>query len=182
MTFEEMFQQAKSALTKASAAKVTEHIAVQFNVTGEGEGIFYAEINNGLLAVEPYDYRDNDAILTADSAALLAALKNADTAKLNLEGNGEKIDAFRSVLATLPAPKKAEAKPVAKAAAPKKTEAKAAAPKAAAVKPAAAVTSAPKAEAKPAVKAAEAPKAVTGKTTATGKTTTTGKKNCGRKK
>lgn len=165
MTFEEMFQQAKSALTKASAAKVTEHIAVQFNVTGEGEGIFYAEINDGVLAVEPYDYWDNDVVLTADSAVLLTALKNADTAKLNLEGNGEKIDAFRSVLATLPAPKKAETKT-------------AAAPKTATVKP----TAAPKAEAKPAAKAAaEAPKATT-KTTTTGKTATTGKRNCGRKK
>lgn len=173
MTFEEMFQQAKSALTQASAAKVTEHVAVQFNVTGEGEGVFYAEIAEGTLAVEPYDYKDNDAVLTADSAALLTALKNADTEKLSLEGNSEKIAAFRSVLATLPAPKKAEAKPAAKAAAPKKAETKTAAPKAATVKPAAAA--AKKAEAKPAAKTvAEAPKAAA-------KTTTTGKKNCGRK-
>lgn len=161
MTFEEMFQQAKSALTQASAAKVTEHVAVQFNVTGEGEGIFYAEIAEGTLAVEPYDYKDNDAVLTADSAALLTALKNADTEKLSLEGNSEKIAVFRSVLATLPAPKKTESKPAAKTAAPKKAETKTAAPKAATVKPAAKTV-------------AEAPKTAA-------KTTTTGKKTCGRK-
>lgn len=173
MTFEEMFQQAKNALTQASAAKVTEHIAVQFNVTGEGEGIFYAELNDGVLAVEPYDYKDNDAVLTADSAALLTALKEADTAKLSLEGNSEKIAAFRSVLATLPTPKKA--------AAPKKAETKTtAAPKAAAVKPAAA-TAAPKAEAKPAVKTAAEVTKTAAKTTTTAKTTTASKKNCGRK-
>lgn len=174
MTFEEMFQQAKNALIQASAAKVTEHIAVQFNVTGEGEGIFYAELNDGVLAVEPYDYKDNDAVLTADSAALLTALKEADTAKLSLKGNSEKIAAFRSVLATLPAPKKATA--------PKKAETKTtAAPKAAAVKPAAAATAAPKAEAKPAVKTAAEVTKTAAKTTTTAKTTTASKKNCSRK-
>lgn len=166
MTFEEMFQQAKASLAKASVDKTTAHIAVQVNVTGEGSGIFYAKAADGVLAVEPYDYVDNDAILTADSQELLDALKNADTAKLTLEGNAEKIAAFRAILATLPAPKKTVSKttkptPAKKAetketAAPKpasvtkaktvskSTEAskKADSPKAAAVKPAAATAAA----------------------------------------
>ena len=36
----------------------------QFNVTGEAEGIFYAEVKEGKLYVEPYEYYDRDAIFT----------------------------------------------------------------------------------------------------------------------
>lgn len=116
MTFEEMFQQAKTALSKASAKDVTEHIAVQVNVSGEGSGIFYVEASNGVLAIEPYTYFDNDATMTVDSAELLTALKTPETASaLPLEGCAEKTAVFRSILSTIPVPKKEPAAPVKKA-------------------------------------------------------------------
>lgn len=106
MTFEEMFQSAKEVLQKAVVADENAAVAVQVNVTGDGAGIFYIKASNGVLEVEPYDYIDNDAVLTADSAALLTALTKADTASLTFEGNEEKIAAMCTILATIPAPKR----------------------------------------------------------------------------
>lgn len=109
MTFQEMFENAKKALLKAKKIDAAEHIAVQVNVTGEGSGIFYVEAADGKLNVEPYTYDDKDAVMTADSAELLNALKTADTAALQIEGNEEKIAAFRLILESLPKPRKTAA-------------------------------------------------------------------------
>ena len=99
------------------------------------------------LTIEPFDYKDHDVLVSADSAALLDALRTAETAALDLAGEWEKIAAFRRVLATLPAPE--EKKP---AAAPK---AEAAAPAAAEKKPAATVVEKKPEAVKPAAEAAE---------------------------
>lgn len=169
MTFQEMFDRAKAALTKASAADSAVFVAAQVNVTGEGSGIFYVKAADGVLEVEPYDYLDHNVLLTADSAELLAALEAAKAAELAMEGDAESVAAFQAILGTLPAPaakeapKKAAAKPAApaKAAAPAKTEAKAPAAKPAAEK--AAPKAAAVAESAPAAKAeaekTESPKA-----------------------
>lgn len=72
MTYHELVKKVQTALAKADASKVEEHIAVQVNVTGEAEGAFYMEISGGVLYVAPYDYNDRDALLTADGADVLA--------------------------------------------------------------------------------------------------------------
>ena len=157
MTFDEMFAQAKALLENASAKDTDTAVSVQFDVSGDGCGAFYAVVSadSDKLTIEPFDYKDHDVLVSADSAALLDALRTAETAALELAGEWEKIVAFRSVLDTLPKPKK-EAAPKAKAPAAKKAPAKPAAKKAEAPKTAATVK---KTEpVKEAVKA-EAPKA-----------------------
>lgn len=158
MTFDEMFAQAKALLENASAKDTDTAVSVQFDVSGDGCGAFYAvaSADSDKLTIEPFDYKDHDVLVSADSAALLDALRTAETAALELAGEWEKIVAFRGVLDTLPKPKKAAA-PKAKAPAAKKAPAKPAAkkaeaPKTAAKKPAAATAK------KETVKA-EAPKA-----------------------
>ena len=47
----------------ADASEVRGHLAVQFYVTGEGEGAFYIEITDGNVEVMPYEYYDRDAII-----------------------------------------------------------------------------------------------------------------------
>ena len=155
MTFDEMFAQANALLENASAKDTDTTVSVQFDVSGDGCGAFYAVVSadSDELTIEPFDYKDHDVLVSADSAALLDALRTAETAALDLAGEWEKIAAFRRVLATLPAPeeKKPAAAPKAEAAAPAAAEKKpAAAPaaKTAAVKPAAKAT-----VAKPAVSA-----------------------------
>ena len=73
------------------------HLAFQFNIVGEAEGIFYAEVKEGKLYVEPYEYFDRDAmfICSAENLRKIADGKmdpvNAFfTGKLKVEGNIEK--------------------------------------------------------------------------------------------
>ena len=56
MTYAELFSKVKGMLVDADVSHVQEHLAYQFNITGEGEGIFYAEVKDGKLYVEPYEY------------------------------------------------------------------------------------------------------------------------------
>lgn len=159
MTFEEMFAQAKTMLENASAKNADTAVAVQFDVSGEGCGAFYAVVSadSDKLTIEPYDYKGHDVLVSADAAELLDALRSAETDALTVEGDWDKVAVFREVLATLPTPKKAAA-PKAKAPA-KKTVAKAApkkaeAPKTAAAKKAEPAKTEPKAAAPKAAPAA----------------------------
>jgi putative sterol carrier protein len=94
MTYQEIVAKAKEMYEGVDASSITEHIAYQFNVTGEGEGAFYMEINEGKIKVEPYDYVDRDALITT-SAENLLAIANAGldpvqaylTGKIKVEGN-----------------------------------------------------------------------------------------------
>ena len=159
MTFEEMFAQAKTMLENASAKNADTAVAVQFDVSGEGCGAFYAVVSadSDKLTIEPYDYKGHDVLVSADAAELLDALRSAETDALTVEGDWDKVAVFREVLAPLPTPKKAAA-PKAKAPA-KKTAAKAApkmaeAPKTAAAKKAEPAKTEPKAAAPKAAPAA----------------------------
>ena len=83
---------------KADVSGIGEHLAFQFDITGEGQGTFYAEVKEGKLYVEPYEYYDRDAIFicSADTLLKLAARKIGflifafTTGKLKVEGSLEK--------------------------------------------------------------------------------------------
>ena len=51
-------------------------IAIQFNILGEGNGIFYVENKNSKLSVEPYNYFDNDAVVEATFETLMLVFTN----------------------------------------------------------------------------------------------------------
>lgn len=72
MTYEEIVAKAKEEFGSADVSNYEGHLALQVNITGEGEGIFYAEILDGKLFIEPFDYKDNDAVLTADGNDILS--------------------------------------------------------------------------------------------------------------
>ena len=42
MTYADMFSKVKGMLMDADVSDIHEHLAYQFNITGEAEGIFYA--------------------------------------------------------------------------------------------------------------------------------------------
>ncbi|MBQ5675222.1 MAG: SCP2 sterol-binding domain-containing protein [Lachnospiraceae bacterium] len=65
MTYEELVEKVNQAYENADATGIKEHVAVQFNVYGEGEGAFYVEVIDGKVAVAPYEYYDHDAIVIA---------------------------------------------------------------------------------------------------------------------
>lgn len=97
MTYAEVFSEIKGKFMEADISDITEHLAYQFNITGEGEGIFYVEAKEGKLYVEPYEYFDRDAMFTCDADTLMKiASKQLDPIiavtlqKLKVEGNIDK--------------------------------------------------------------------------------------------
>ena len=98
MTYEEIFSNVREAFENEDARNIFEHIAIQVNVTGEGEGIFYIEAAQRAITVEPYDYYDRDAIVTLSSDTVLALAKGkikykeaADQGLLKIDGDIEKV-------------------------------------------------------------------------------------------
>lgn len=97
MTYAEFFSKIRGEFLGADVSDITEHLAYQFQITGEAEGIFYVEVKDGQLHVEPYEYFDRDVIFTGSADTLM---KIADgkmdpvlaftLQKLKVEGNMEK--------------------------------------------------------------------------------------------
>lgn len=77
MTYADMFSKVKGMMMEADVSTVNEHLAYQFNVTGEAEGIFYAEVKEGKLYVEPYEYYDRDAILLVRQRHYLRSMRES---------------------------------------------------------------------------------------------------------
>ena len=146
MTYEELVAKAKESYGKADASAINEHVAIQFNVTGEAEGAFYLEIADGKVAVEPYEYYDRDVIVTTDAETLIKMAEGKLgmeaaylTGKIKADGNLGKGLLLKELVAKkatkkAPAKKAAEKAPAEKKVAPKKAEAKPAAKKAPAKK------------------------------------------------
>ena len=122
----DIVKKVQTALAKADATKVEEHIAIQVNVTGDAEGAFYMEISGGVLYVAAYDYNDRDALLTADGADVLAvaqgkiSLQEAiSSGKIAHEGDyGKTLMLGDTIPQKKTAAKKAEAPAAAQTAAP----------------------------------------------------------------
>ncbi|MCL1867202.1 MAG: SCP-2 sterol transfer family protein, partial [Oscillospiraceae bacterium] len=66
MTYEKIFESVKGSLANADETKIGREFAIQCNIQGEGEGSFYIAFKEGVLSVEPYDYKDNNAQLFAN--------------------------------------------------------------------------------------------------------------------
>ena len=79
MTFFEMFDAAKAGFANADVSGLNGHVAIQIEVTEDGCGIFYAEVTDGVLNVQPYDYRDNTAAVTLPHSTLFALLRRETT-------------------------------------------------------------------------------------------------------
>ncbi len=142
MTYEEIVQTAREIMLKKDVSAFDGHLAVQVNITGEGEGAFYIELKDKQLFVEPYEYHDRDCCLIASADTLtklvtgkLDAVFAFTTGKLKVAGSIDKALEFQKICA---AKDKKTAKPAAnKPAAEKKSCAKTAAEKKTCAKPAA---------------------------------------------
>ena len=135
MTFENALKKIKTEFNKADATKLAD-MAVQVTMTDEDcGGTFYFKSTNGVLEVEGYDYRDNDAVIDIARKALMDILAGKSTLDVAIEkgmatakGDFAKLDTLKAAIAPYKAPakkttpaKKAEPK---KAAPAKKAEAK----------------------------------------------------------
>lgn len=105
MTFADLFSELKGKFMDADVSDITEHLAYQFNIVGEAEGIFYVEVKEGRLYVEPYEYFDRDAIFVCNAETLLSiSEKKLDPIlaftlqKLKVEGNIDKALKFKDIV------------------------------------------------------------------------------------
>lgn len=64
MKFEEAFNELRGLFINKDVSSIPD-VAFQFNIIGEAEGVFYGAVRNGKLSIEPYDYKDNDAVFEA---------------------------------------------------------------------------------------------------------------------
>lgn len=138
MTFIEKFEALKKKYGKIDESKLGDSFAVQIEMTDDDcGGIFYVAYVNSLFAVEPYDYHDHTAAITATSKVLENVLScKADpvaeffAGNLKVEGNLDHALTLVNLMKKEPkkrAPKKTVAKAEEKAEvkAEEKTEAKA---------------------------------------------------------
>ena len=70
MTYEEIVEKVKQLYKDADTSNIKEHLAVEIDIRGEGEGAFYIEVGGGCLHIAPYEYYDRDVILTISADVL----------------------------------------------------------------------------------------------------------------
>ena len=77
MTYMEKFEYLKKTYgKKPDLSKLTEDFAAQITMTDDDcHGIFYVAYLNSVLAMEPYDYRDNTVAINVNSGLLEEILK-----------------------------------------------------------------------------------------------------------
>ena len=97
MTYSEYFASVKTKFMGTDVSDIREHLAYQFNVVGDAEGIFYVEIKDGQLFIEPYEYFDRDVMFTAKAEVFnkimdgkLDPVLAFTLQKLKVEGNIDK--------------------------------------------------------------------------------------------
>lgn len=94
MTYESIVQTVREKFSNVDVSSVPGTLAFQFNVEGKAEGIFYVEIKNGEVHVEPYEYYDRNAIIIINGTNLLKLINGKldpvvafTTGKIKVEGD-----------------------------------------------------------------------------------------------
>lgn len=67
MTFEETLAKVRGIAANENAEGAP-FLAVQINLTGKNGGVFYVEVKDGKINVEPYEYNDRSCAITIDPA------------------------------------------------------------------------------------------------------------------
>ena len=106
MTYSEFFYDIKSRFMEADVSDIHEHLAFQFNVVNpDCGGIFYVEVKDGKLYVEPYEYFDRDAMFIADPDTFIRIADGKSDPvveftlqKLKVEGSIEKALRLKEII------------------------------------------------------------------------------------
>ncbi len=63
MTFNELVDKVRDIAGKADVSD-KDFLAVQVNITGKNSGVFYVEVKDHRISVEPYEYNDRNCAVT----------------------------------------------------------------------------------------------------------------------
>ncbi|MBQ8514398.1 MAG: SCP2 sterol-binding domain-containing protein [Ruminococcus sp.] len=117
MTYEEIFEAAKTEFMKSDVSSFKQHLAVQIDIIGEGEGAFYVELKDGQLYVEPYEYYDRHVKLIATAKDFLKIVNGSlnavmayTTGKLRIEGDLGKALELQQIIENIKKTEKKEQK------------------------------------------------------------------------
>lgn len=106
MTYADFFYEIKNKFMGADVSDIKEHLAFQFSIVDEeAGGIFYVEVKDGQLFVEPYEYYDRDAMFISDPDTFMKIAEGKvdpvwafTTQKLKVEGNIEKALRLKEII------------------------------------------------------------------------------------
>ncbi len=103
-TFTELFAQMKEKLEKTGSTALTGHAAYEFHIS-DLDGIFYVEIHDGQIDVQPYDYYDHNGVFTASAATYEALCDGTLTpitayaaGRLKTSGGTDQVKEFMKIL------------------------------------------------------------------------------------
>jgi putative sterol carrier protein len=104
MKFEDVLKTAREIAAKADISQV-DFLAVQINITGEDPGVFYVEVKDGRISVEPYEYYDRQCMITISDSDFTKLIegrldpgKAYDEGSLKAEGDLGKALLFSDLL------------------------------------------------------------------------------------
>ena len=104
MTFNEIVEKTRER-AKTTDISGVDFLAVQINLTGNDGGVFYLEVKNGNVSVEPYEYNDRNCAITLDPANFLKLAEGKldpvlayTTGKLKVDGDVGKALEFSKLL------------------------------------------------------------------------------------
>ena len=63
MKFEDVLKKSREIAAKSDISQI-DFLAVQINIEGEDPGVFYVEVKDGRINVEPYEYYDRQCMIT----------------------------------------------------------------------------------------------------------------------
>ena len=75
MNYEQIVEKVRTKFAVADASKIDGVVALQVNLEGKNvQGIFYIEVKDHFVSVEPYDYYDHNAVVTVNTTNLMKLL------------------------------------------------------------------------------------------------------------
>ena len=93
MKFDELLTKVRTLASKADVSN-KDFLAVQINITGKESGVFYVEVKDHKINIEPYEYNDRNCAITismTDFNKLLDGKLNPvlafSTGKLKVDGD-----------------------------------------------------------------------------------------------
>jgi len=86
MTYSGIVKEAKKTLKNVDTKKINQHLAVEIDIVGDGEGAFYVEFEDHKVHVEPYEYYDRDLLIRTDADTIIGVLSG----KISLDKAKEK--------------------------------------------------------------------------------------------
>lgn len=104
MKFDELLTKVRNLAAKTDVSN-HDFLAVQINITGKESGVFYVEVKDNKISVEPYEYNDRNCAITISLADFnklidgkLDPILAFGTGKLKVDGDVGKALEFSKLL------------------------------------------------------------------------------------